>query len=169
MDFSALGAATSAISSAKELAKAAIGLRDFSQVAATVAEISDKLLKAQESLFALNVVLFELQGKYIEACEELRKAKEAIKQRERYSLVEIGTGTFAYQINRAVSSCELGDQSSTEPMHYVCQRCLDSGVKTVLQRTVSMGCVYFHCHACNTKLVTFEKAPKSPRLHRRLA
>ena len=161
MDFSSFGAAASAITAARELGRAMVGVRDFNEFATTVSQLNDKLLKAQESLFTLNTLLLDLHSKYFEACEELRKAKEAIKQRNSYSLVELGTGTFVYQKNITVSLGEVGEQTPAEPMHYVCQRCFDSGFKSVLQRSVSGGIVHLRCLVCTTKLRTGESGPRN--------
>ena len=51
IDITSLNIVSTSINAAKELTKAAVGLRDFNQVAATISEINVKLLDAQDGLF----------------------------------------------------------------------------------------------------------------------
>lgn len=151
MDFSSISTAAAAITAAKELGKAMIGLRDFNQVAATVSEINDKLLKAQESLFTHNSHLLELQDEYFKTREELRELKKTLTQRGRYSLFQISPGIFVYRYDVAPSRSDVLDPFTSEPEHYVCQACFDKGIKIVLQKGEFYGLHHLECSNCNEK------------------
>ena len=153
MDFSMISAAASAISVSKELARAAVGLRDFNEIAPKLSELNAQLLKAQDALFAHNSQLLALQQQHFETAEKLRKAEKALAERGRYSLVELGTGKFAYRLNVAPQGSDMVDPLRTEPVHHVCQACFDKGVKTVLQRiSYPYGGSSLTCFTCKFEI-----------------
>lgn len=133
MDFSLIAAAVNSLRLAKEIGAAAVELRDWNQVAAEFAKMNGELLKAQDALFAHNAALLELHGKYADACDELRKLKQALDERSRYALFEIGAGKFAYRLKVGSTGQALAVPGGNEPMHYLCQPCFDAGRKRVLQ------------------------------------
>lgn len=145
MDISLVTGAVTAIKAARELGSAALKIRDFNQFAGTVAEINEQLLKAQESLFAHNADMLDLQQKYHEACDELRRLKAVAAERECYSLHEIGPGVFAYRLDTSRKS---------EPLHYLCQPCFDKGTKSVLQDLYDHGPQTLGCTVCDAKYRT---------------
>jgi hypothetical protein len=154
MDFSLVSTAVSALTSAKELGKAAMAVRDFNQVADIVAKLNEQLLHAQEALFRHNGELFRLQQEHAEAVAKLGKMESALAERGRYTLAVIGNGQFAYQ---SKVMPDIGEESSpghAEPQHYVCQACFDRGVKTVLQKSLtSWGAEYWLCGSCKAELL----------------
>lgn len=154
MDISLVTGAVTAIKVARQIGSAALKVRDFNQFAGTIAEINDQLLKAQESLFAHNADMMDLQQKYFEACEELRKLKATAAERGRYSLRELAQGVFAYQLNASSTA-----ESEGEPSHYLCQPCFDKGIKSVLQDKHNSGPVYLHCTICDANYRTNRSNP----------
>lgn len=156
MDISLVTGAVTAIKAARELGSAALKVRDFNQFAGTIAQINDQLLKAQESLFAHNADMLELQQKYFEACEELRKLNLAASERARYSLHELSPRIFVYRMKDTPDSANSKD---VEPPHYLCQPCFDKGTKSVLQKYDMWGSIYLHCTICDTKYFTGESHP----------
>lgn len=152
MDYGLISVAATAITTAKELGKAAIGLRDFNQVAVAMSQINEQLLKAQDSLFSHNAQLMGLQQENFEAREELRKLKEALAERGRYSLFELSKGHFVYRMNVTPDQSRTSNPSSSEPLHYICQPCFDSGRKVVLQKYTVMGTdCGLNCSVCKTQ------------------
>lgn len=148
MDISLVTGAVTAIQAARKIGSAALQVRDFNKFAGTIAEINDQLLKAQESLFAHNADMLDLQQKYHEACEELRRLKAVAADREGYVLRELAPGVFAYL-----------SEGRPEPQHYLCQPCFDKGVKSVLQDRHNAGPVYLHCTVCDAKYRTNRSNP----------
>lgn len=132
MDYSLINAAIGSLRLAKDIGNAAIELRDWNQLAGEMAKINGELLKAQEALFTHSSSLLELQEKYTQVVNELRKAQEIIAERERYALFEIGSGKFVYRLNTLPSVGEAAAPTAIEPMHYLCQPCFDLGRKMVL-------------------------------------
>lgn len=133
MDFSLIGAAVNSLRLAKDIGTAAIELRDWNQMAGELTKMNGELLKVQDALFAHNMTLLEMHGKYADACNELRDMKEAMNERGRYALFEIGTGQFAYRLKVGDAGLSSLEPGTNEPMHYLCQPCFDADRKMVLQ------------------------------------
>ena len=160
MDLSLIAAANSALSAAREIGRAAVGIRDFNEISSIVAKLNDQLLKAQDSLFSHNTQLMLLQDEILATREELRKMRETLSERGKYSLVELGKGTFVYRSRADIPPTlgHSGEPNPTEPEHYICQSCFDTkGFKSVLQRKVWMGgSVTIDCSICKESFPTGE-------------
>jgi hypothetical protein len=144
MDFSSITTAIASLKSAQELAAATLGVRDFNQSAAAISKINEQLLAAQQGLLAHNTMLLQLQSEHFQATKELRELKEAVAEKGRYDLVDIGGGVFVYRANVSPEQHRAGGPGSANPMHYLCQPCLDKGDKSVLQGRNG----YWHCSLC---------------------
>ena len=153
MDFCQLSVIGSAITAAKQIGQAALGVRDFNLVAEKIAAINEQLLKAQDALLSHNAAMFQLQKENFEAREELRKLEEAMAQRGRYTLVKLAERSFVYRVNVDPELGGASNPGSAQPLHYVCQPCLDIGRKVVLQMTTTMGANALHCPVCKTIFV----------------
>ena len=142
MDYSLISAAATSIGVAKDLAKAALGLRDFNEFSAVISQLNEQLLNAQDSLFAHNSQIHGLQQQYFDAVEKLRELEKVMAERGNYSLFELSSGFFVYRLNAAQNG---GDTSTAEPLHYLCQLCFDRDrFKSVLR----IGYGYCHCAGC---------------------
>jgi hypothetical protein len=159
MDFSLVAQAGSAITLAKEFTKAAVGIRDFNQVAAALSQVNDQLLKAQDALFTHNTQLLELQEQYRQAMDELRKLKDIVAERGRYQLHELSQGVFVYRFAQEQGAAQEGINAVAQPTHYVCQRCFDKGVKSVLIRHDDSWGIRHTCEECG---VTHQEIYRNP-------
>lgn len=151
MDLSLVAAASSALSIARDIGRAAVGIRDFNACAAAIAQINEHLLKAQDSLFAHNTELFTLQQEVFETREELRKAKETLAEHGKYALFEISPHVFVLRSRTDLVPHLSGPQNppDLEPPHYVCQPCLHiRRQRSVLVRSVFYGTEVFSCPEC---------------------
>src|SRR5471032_1850853 len=99
MDLSLIQAVATSLSLAKDLGKAALGIRDFNEIAPTISVLNDQLLKAQDALFKHNTQLLALQHEQFETTKELAKMKEALTEKGRYSLIALSLGVFVYRVN----------------------------------------------------------------------
>ena len=159
IDMESITTAFSAVKAAKDLGTTLVELRDFNQVASTVTELNRKLLQAQESLFAHQAKMFELQAREVQVLKELGELKEAAKQRARYALVELSPGVFAYRLKLPQQGQDGAVMEAAEPIHHVCQRCLDGGTKVVLQRHAHFGSIYLRCSGCASDYFTGVREP----------
>lgn len=161
MDLTSITTAFSAVKAAKDLGTALVELRDFNQVATTVTELNRKLLEAQDSIFTAQSKMLELQSEHLDTVNKLRKLEESLGQRRRYGLVELATGVFAYRLKPAEERQQDIEVNGDEPIHYICQPCMDTkGDRAVLVRAAS-GWGYFslNCPICERKFATSEKTP----------
>lgn len=146
MDLASISTAVSALKAAKDIGQAAVAFRDFNQAAGAIAQINEQLLKAQDSLFTHNAQLMELQQQHFEAREELRKLKEALAEKARYTLFEISPGEFVYRSDVVPQQGGSGEPGAAQPLHYLCQTCFDKGSKSVLQKPGDR----LYCPLCKT-------------------
>lgn len=159
MDLSLVTGAVASLRTAKEIGSALLEARDFTHSATKIAEMNNLLLKAQESLFAHNAQLMELQQQNFETGQELRKLKKASAERGRYALFEISDGTFVYRSKSVPATSGSGEPVSPEPQHDLCQPCFDAGVKSVLQRAHKFGSILARCTICKAEFDTGETYP----------
>lgn len=159
MDLSLISVIASAIGSAKELGKAALGVRDFNEMAPVIHQLNDHLLKAQDAMFRHNTELLTLQQEKFETTEELRKLKEALADRGRYTLFELSDRVFVYRMNVSPVGSHVGDPVSPQPQHDICQPCFDKGIKAVLKKHSRLGRVSLVCPHCEDLSWTGETEP----------
>lgn len=156
IDFQSLSAAVSAINTAKELAKGAMGMHNAHQITSAVTQINAQLLDAQNSLFNAHMTLSNLREQHLVCMEELRSLKATIAQREEHALVRLSDGVFVY-----AAKALLGLDGAAHPIDHkqvacICQGCLDQGRKFVLIRQESLGAVMLNCPGCGTDYLTGE-------------
>lgn len=159
MDYSLLAAAGSAISTARDIGKAALALRDFNAFAATISAINDQLLKAQDSLFGHNAQLQALQQENFGMANRLRELEEKLADRGRYTLVEISDRTFVLGVNTEVQLTASDPTHVAEPHHYICQPCFAKGIKSVLQKYNFCGAISLECPLCKERFDTGQSEP----------
>lgn len=133
MDLSLISTAFTALRAAKDIGNAAIELRDWNQMVGEITKINGELLKAQDALFTHNANLLELQQQMTQMINDLRLANEALAERGRYTLFEIGRGKLVYRFNVVQAESEGAEALAHQPIHYLCQPCFDLGRKMVLQ------------------------------------
>lgn len=156
MDISYISATVVALNAAKDIAKAAVGIRDFNALAATVSQLNDQILKAQDSLFSHQSQLIALQEELRETKERLRLAQEVLEDRGRYELVELSRGVFVYR-------SKGGDREAMAGAHHLlCQPCFDVGRKAVLMREESASAICHVCPLCRVEYLE-KKNPQSLR------
>lgn len=152
MDFGSIATAIASLKSAQELAAATLGVRDFNQSAAALAQINEQLLAAQQGLLSHNAMLLQLQQENFETAKQLRELKESIAKKDSYPLVDIGSGALAYAVN--IQTGRESDPEIAQPQHHLCQVCWDrDGIRSVLQPSPQLGGgVYRICNHCEKKL-----------------
>lgn len=153
MDFSAIASAVTAISTARDMAKGLVGLRDEALVREHLAALNEVLLKTQEQLFAHNAAFSKLADEHHKARQELRELQEAMRERGRYTLVHLGSSQFAYRVDLTPETGGTSQPGRMEADHYICQPCFDIGRKVVLQG-LSVGGVPcgYTCPICKTQI-----------------
>jgi septal ring factor EnvC (AmiA/AmiB activator) len=158
MDLSLIGAATTALAAAKDIAKVAIGLRDSNQMAAAISQLNDQLLKAQDSLFSHQSQLLTMQQELfglkdtlrqketalIQAQDEISQLKKKKLNLEQYERYRHEGGAWAYRSKETPE----GDE---EPPVY-CDNCFQSEELSVLQPGAGQDRTYLVCQRCKAKI-----------------
>lgn len=137
------------IAAAIPLAKGWIDIRDGQKLAAVQADLTERLLNAQTHIAELLGMLTEKTLLAAELQERLRKLEGEQLERLRYELAEIAPGgDLAYRL-KTVGALE---EDNCEPMHFLCQPCLDvRGHKVVLVRGSRFGSETFTCPECSAE------------------
>lgn len=134
MDFSSIVTAIVAVNNALNKIAVLHELRDSHRSAAAFAKIHEEVLIAHRGLLGHAAMLLQGQQAYVHATAELRKLRDVIAERGGIPSFRSGRRRFVYRANVA-SGESCADQSrETRPEHYACQRCLDVGMRFVLQR-----------------------------------
>lgn len=158
MDLSLISAATAALSAARDIGKAAIGIRDFNQMAATVAQINDQLIKAQDSLFSHQGQLFALQQEVFDLKEALRQKEAALAEAqtqiaklnekklelEQYERFRHPGGAWAYRLKGTP------DDDAGAPTY--CAGCFERQQLALLQPGTGADRTYLVCGECGAKV-----------------
>ena len=151
IDMGSLSIIATSLGMARQLAGAAVEIRDFNKLAATVSQINSELLKAQDGMLSLQAGMFALQQQHFETTKELAELKKALAERDSYTLVDLGYGTFAYRKNVVPQESGTGQPRPPEPEHHICQACFDGpGQRKVILRPNQAG--WLHCSVCGTVL-----------------
>jgi len=158
MDLSYVGIAATSITLAKDLAKSAIGLRDFNAMALEISKMNEQLLKAQDALFTHNTQLLTLQQQLMEYSDEIRTLRAKNDERAKYVLHEISPQTYVYRTVTQMAAITGGfPDQNVVPIHHLCQPCFDKGNKAVLQRHEFYGSVSLVCPICKESFATKER------------
>lgn len=140
VDMAAIGALSSALRSATDIAKAFIGLRDEALIQAKVIELQSAILSAQQSAFETQTTQSALLNEIAVLKERLAEVEGWSTERQRYALTQPSHGLFVYRLK--------AEAKGTEPIHDLCVRCFNDGKKAILQ---SQGNHLFTCHSCSSR------------------
>nr|WP_308006548.1 hypothetical protein [Xanthomonas albilineans] len=147
MDFASVSTAFTSLQLAKEALNSILVVRDFNAMAPKIAAINDQLLKAQDGLFTCSTKVSELQEKLLAATAELTELKKKAEQHARYSLFQLSPGIFVYGLKQREDGHEFAVKGNAEPMHYLCQSCLDNRGHRVILQARGKGWVCIGCNA----------------------
>lgn len=128
-----IATAFTALNGAFSLWQTAAAARDDAKIADAKQEVTRVLIEAQSACLDLQQKLFASSEAERAAKDEARQLREQIsellrksEERERYELAKLHINTYVYRLR--------ADAQNGQPMHYLCQPCMDnSGKKSVLQ------------------------------------
>ena len=114
----------------------------------TQAEVDSVREDLLAKLVAAHQIALELQAHALDArktCEQLEKEVRRLKDfrasRERYELIDLGGGAFAYTLKE--------EYQSEEPEHHVCALCFEKAERSILQFERNLGrSRVLVCHGC---------------------
>ena len=115
----------SALKKTVDLLRIGVDARDDSKVKAALADFTEKYMPALTAAAGATERIAGLQAQLEEAKRELAKLRGELNERGRYVLHEVRPGAFCYR--------SQNDADDAAPMHFLCQLCFDSGIKSVLR------------------------------------
>jgi len=145
-DITAISGMITSLKAAGDIAKALVGLRDFTLIQDKIIELQGVIITAQSSAILAQQDQFTLLERERELEKEVADLKTWDAEKEKYELAEISSGVFAYTLKQQTSS--------SEPKHYLCSNCYHQGHKSILQaetRTPPMAHV-LECSECGATI-----------------
>ena len=137
------GAAIAGLRGASDIANGLIKLDTLAQVQGKAIELNQIILAAQGDIFAANAVQSVLIQRIADLEKELADVKAWEVTKQRYELKPPVEGVFVYGLK--------AEHYGTEPAHWICANCHESGRKSILQfspsqvRMTAVACS--HCKA----------------------
>lgn len=143
VDLLAIKGAIDGLNSARNVAKAAIGLRDAALLQDKVIELNDMILTAQSSALDAQADQLAMAKRIDDLERHIAQVKAWETEKKRYQLTDFGGGTFAYLLKP--------EMSGGEPAHRICATCYQQGQKSILQFQSKNGYGQdrYHCPACD--------------------
>lgn len=121
-------------------------------------EIDLKASELLEKIDSLSVTIMELYEKNLELIKEKAELEKKVvnneqweKEKTKYKLYELDTEIYVYAYQKS--------NNNTDPMHYVCKKCMEDGKKSVLDfiHENSDGSKKYHCNRCDVSFSTHAK------------
>ena len=145
-----LGALAKGVQTLKELATAV-------EVKAGVIDLYDLVLAGQQAALEDHLKQRALLDKISDLEKELASVKAWEKQKERYALVNPWS-------DAAVVYALKASHKETEKPHWICTKCYDDGVRSILQlKTVGVEHNHYACPNCKTEIKVRGTRPR-PRV-----
>jgi hypothetical protein len=145
--FAEITAAINSLKVAGDIAKGLISLQTTTEIQAKAIELNEKIISAQHSVFAANAAQSALVDEVGSLKAQIVRMENWGTQKQRYKLVTLYPGSFAYALKKAVSE--------GEPSHYICANCYENGKRSIMQatqKTSAFGAkTCFVCRICGSE------------------
>ena len=128
VDYSAMAGLASSLKAMSDLVQSAIGLRDAGVLHSKIIELQGSIMAAQAAALSAQQQQFSM-GERIRALEQENTNLEAWgDQKERYELIELTDGVFAYSLKQQARE--------GEPAHVICANCYGDRTRSIVQEEV---------------------------------
>jgi DNA-directed RNA polymerase subunit RPC12/RpoP len=154
MDDSPIAGLIASLRAAVEIVKELRDLSDPSLIQSKVSELKKVIMTAQSCALATQSAQFDLLVNQRDLEEEMAKLKAWNTEKYRYELQSVGPGAVAYVLKESMRG--------SEPIHWLCANCFQSGRKSFLNESHSdLHHNYYKCQECGGK-IRIKKAPSPP-------
>jgi hypothetical protein len=144
-DISALADLIASLRSAVEIMKSMLDVRDADRMQTKISELTREIMSVQSCALAAQSSQLEVLQSMRGLEDELAKLKAWNLERYRYELQSVGPGAMAYVLKQSMRG--------TEPVHWICANCFQSGKKRFLNEShFDLHFVYYKCHECTGKI-----------------
>lgn len=138
-----IGGALAHVQVASQIVQGMLSLKTDAAVSAKALELNRVLIELTEQIFACQAQIAALISRESELKAEVANLKDWSHDKERYELCEIVPGTLAYRVQPGMQGAE--------PMHYLCPRCYQQHIKSILQDGgIKDHRHYLQCPECQT-------------------
>lgn len=138
-----------AISCGLDIARGVQAISNEVAVNQAVIDIQRSLLDAQRGLQEAQARHLADEQRINELLRQIQALKEWGSEREKYELVAIRGGAFAYMLKR--------ESAAEVPAHWLCTTCFDEGKKSIMQShgdvRAGAGEQKYACNACKASFV----------------
>jgi hypothetical protein len=149
-----ISVALSSLKTSVDVARTAIAVRDDVKLAEATQALNDRIIDVQNAALQLQEKQAAARDEIDSVKDEARLLRKRILEleqqktdRAKYRLHELTEGVFV------LAQTEPG--GSAEPVHYLCQSCMDNATKKeVLQTERFKGRILLRCPGCKEKLPT---------------
>jgi hypothetical protein len=144
-DISAIAGLTASLRAAVEIMKAMNDISDANLIPAKIFELTREIMSAQACALAVQSEQFDLLQSKRDLEEEIVRLKAWRTEKYRYELKNVGPGAVAYVVK--------SNMQGSEPAHWICANCFQSGKKRFLNESHSdLNFVYHKCQECAGKI-----------------
>ncbi len=148
VDMAAIASAASALKSAFDISKVALGLRDAALIRAKVSEMQGEISSALANAITAQTDQMAMLEEVGNLKQQIAKMKAWNTEKKRYKMRQLAVNapTYAYAIK---PDCQ-GD----DPFYCICTKCYENGEKSVLQFTRSLygtSQITLKCPVCTTE------------------
>ena len=156
--YAEITAAVQSLRTLGELAKSANSLANQHEIVTAVADVNAKLMDATAVALASQERHYALLTRISELEREISELRTKQSQADKYALHKFVTGAFAYRLKE--------EYESSEPGHFLCTKCHDTGIHSKLQ---PWGSRRLKCTTCQTVIATEADPPSHhPNIARRV-
>jgi hypothetical protein len=145
-DISAIAGLTTSLRAAVEIMKAMNDISDdINLIPTKIFELTREIMSAQACALAVQSEQFDLLQSKRDLEEEIVRLKAWSTEKYRYELKNVAPGAMAYVVK--------ANMQGSEPTHWICANCFQSGKKRFLNESHSdLHFVYHKCQECAGKI-----------------
>jgi hypothetical protein len=144
-NISAIDGLTASLRAVAEIAKAMKEVGDASEIPTKIYELTKEIMSAQSCALAVQAEQFDSAQRKSDLDDEIVRLKAWNTERYRYQLQSVGPGANAYVVKDTMRG--------SEPVHWICADCFQSGKKRFLNESHSdVHHVYHKCAECSYRI-----------------
>ncbi|HRQ57649.1 MAG TPA: hypothetical protein PLN31_09530 [Azoarcus taiwanensis] len=134
----AITGAFTGIKAAAEVTQGLLALKTDAAVSAKAVELNRVIFDVQQQLIAIQADYAAVVARERDLEAQIGKLKDWAHDKQRYELHELAPRTLVYRVKPGMKGAE--------PMHDLCPRCYQEGIKSILQAAgVKEGCHALKC------------------------
>lgn len=144
------------IKTAIDLARTVKDITDDIELKEKTSELYNSIISLQNGIMSMQAENHSLLQENQALSKKLMKVETWENEKSKYSLREICSKVFVYASEET--------DTNTEPHHWICAKCYNQGVKSILQfKDAAYSGHYYVCHNCTSEICDHSKAQQPTR------